>query len=521
MKATRTDSTFFNSNFLTSMKQFLTSPLKFCGALALILSLSFASNTEAQTTPEAADTLSQTLNLEQAIQIALANNTQMKRALLSIRDADQQVRTAWSQVMPEVAASANYTRNLEVPVNFIPAVIFNPDADPNELTPVAFGTDNNWQGGFSVSQTIFSGQAFVGISSSEIYKTAQSENLRATSQGIVTQTRLAYHQVLIAKEQVSLIEAQIARLEETLGDVEARFEEGFVDEYAVLQIEVQIGNLQPQLTNAQFSVNTAKRELLDVMGLPLQLSIDVEGSLDTYDIFAETSEAPENEILKQIDKSVPVRLEQDSLLAEQAFELRGDLRILDVQQQLQDRQLKAQYSQYLPTLSANYNLQWTASQPGQPVFFGTEESRARSQTVMLNLQIPIFQGFSRDAAIQQVKIQQKDLEVQENQTRRTAFKEILSAQQSIEEVYETIDAQQQVLEQAREGYERAEIRFQNGVGTQQELTDAELQLRQAETTYAQTVFNYLNAKAQYDQAIGLVPFIGTDVQDIRNNIELN
>lgn len=492
-------------------------PLKFCGILALIIGFGFNSPATAQVE----DTHSQTLNLEQSIQIALANNNQMKRALLSIRDADQQIRTAWSQVMPDVAASANYTRNLEVPVNFIPAVIFNPDADPNELVPVAFGTDNNWSGGLSVSQTIFSGQAFVGISSSELYKTAQSENLRTTSQGIVTQTRLAYHQVLIAKEQMKLIRTQIDRIQETLHDTQIRFEEGFVDEYAVLQLEVQLGNLQPQLTNAQFAVNSAKRELLDLMGLPLQLSIDVEGNLSTFNMFTTTSESPENEVLKKIDKTLPVQLEKDSLLTQQAFDLRGDLRILGVQQQLQDRQLKAQRSQFLPSLSANYNLQWTASQPGKPNFFGTEDQRARSQTVMLSLQVPIFQGFSRDASIQQTKIQLKDLEIQENQTRRTAQKEILSAQQAIEEAFETIEAQQKVLEQARQGYDRAEARYQNGVGTQQELTDADLQLRQAETSYAQTVFNYLNAKAQYDQALGLVPFVGKNVQKIQNNIELN
>jgi outer membrane protein TolC len=521
MNVTKTDLKNFNSNLLIYMNTPFSYPLRLCWILTLMIFFAFTSPGKAQTTEQVNDTLSQTLNLEQAIQIALANNTQMKRALLSIRDADQQVRIAWSNVMPEVAASANYTRNLEVPVNFIPAVIFNPDADPNELTPVAFGTDNNWQGGLSVSQTIFSGQAFVGISSSEIYKAAQSENLRATSQGIVTQTRLTYHQVLIAREQVKLIEAQIDRLQETLNDTRIRFEEGFVDEYAVLQLEVQLGNVQPQLTNAQFSVNTAKRELLDVMGLPLQLSIDVEGNLGTFNIYTATSESPENDVLKKIDKSLPVHLEKDSLLTKQALDLRGDMRVLDIQQQLQDRQLKAQRSQYLPSLSANYNLQWTASQPGSPQFFGTEDQRARSQTVMLNLQIPIFQGFNRDASIQQSKIQLKDLELQENQMRRTVQKEILSSQQSIEESFETIEAQQKVLEQAQLGYERAETRYQSGVGTQQELTDADLQLRQAEASYAQTVFNYLNAKAQYDQALGLVPFVGNDVHEIQNNIELN
>lgn len=503
------------------MNHLFSFPLKFCGILVLIIGFGFTMPAAAQTTAQEEDTLSQTLNLEQAIQIALANNTEMKRALLSIRDADQQIRSAWSSVMPDVAASANYTRNLEVPVNFIPAVIFNPDADPNELVPVAFGTDNNWQGGLSVSQTLFNGQAFVGISSSEVYKAAQTEGMRATAQGIVTQTRLAYHQVLVAQEQVKLIEAQIDRIDETLKDTRIRFEEGFVDEYAVLQLEVQKGNLRPQLTSAQFSIDAARRELLDVLGLPLQLPLDVEGNLATFNIFSGAVESSENESIQTIDKSVPIQLEQDSLLADQAFDLRGDLRVLDVQQQLQNRQLKAQKSQYLPSLSANYNLQWTASQPGNPVFFGSEDQRARSQTVMLSLQVPIFQGFSRDASIQQTKIQLKDLELQEMQTKRTAFKEILSAQQAIEQVFQTIEAQQDVLEQAEEGYERAMARYQNGIGTQQELTDADLQLRQAENSYAQTVFNYLNAKAQYDQAIGRVPFVGQDVKKIQHNIELN
>jgi outer membrane protein TolC len=511
----------FKSNFLIYMNRRFLYPLKLCGILLLIIGFSHPSSAEAQPSEQVEDTLSQTLNLEQAIQIALANNTQMKRSLLSIRDADEQVRIAWSNVMPDIAASANYTRNLEVPVNFIPAVIFNPDAPQDELVPVAFGTDNNWQGGFSVSQTIFSGQAFVGISSSEVYKAAQSENLRATSQGIVTQTRVAYHQVLIAKEQVKLIQAQIDRIRETLKDTRIRFEEGFVDDFAVLQLEVQLGNLQPQLTTAQFAIDTAKRELLDVMGLPLHLPVDVEGNLSNLNIYSSSAESPENRSLKKIDKNVPIQLEKDSLMLNQAFELRGDLRVLDVQQQLQDRQLKAQQSQYLPSLSANYNLQWTASQPGNPQFFGTEDQRARSQTIMLNLQIPIFQGFSRDANIQRTKIQLKDLELQENQTRRTAQKEILSAQQSIEQAFETFESQQKVLEQARRGYERAEARYQNGVGTQQELTDADVQLRQAENSYAQTVFSYLNAKAQYDQALGLVPYVGQDVKDIQNNIELN
>lgn len=502
------------------MNRFLSHPPKYFGMLALFISLSFSSLAYAQPITQMSDTLSRTINLEQAIQISLANNTQMKRSLLSVRDADQQIRNAWSNVMPSVAASANYTRNLEVPVNFIPAVIFDPNAAPGKLIPVAFGTDNNWQGGFSVSQTLFSGQAFVGISSSELYKAAQAESMRATAQGIVTKTRITYYQALVAKEQLRLIQTQIDRVKLNLKDTRALLEQGFTDEYAVLQLEVQLSNLKPQLTKIKFGIQNALQELLDVMGLPVQLSIGIKGDLSKLDIQNETNVSAENKELQLIDGLTPLVLEEDSIALKKAKDLRGDLRILDIQRQLFGKKLKAEKSAYLPNIVASYNLNWMASQPGTPVFFGTEENRARSQTLTLGVQLPIFQGFRRDVAVQQAKIQVKDTELQLDQAKQTANKEIFTAKQGVREALQTSDALKMALKQSKLGYERAKIRYQNGLGSQQEVTDADLQLRQAEINYAQMVSGYLSAKAQYDQAIGQVPFVEQDIQDIKENIEL-
>lgn len=498
---------------------------KAAGIAALILCLGLVSGRGmAQDYPTGSeaveDTLSKTLDLRQAIQIALANNTQMKRALLSVRNADQDVRSAWSNVMPDVAVSANYTRNLEVPVNFIPEVVFDPEGDPETLVPVAFGTDNNWSGGLSVTQTLFNGQAFVGISTSELFKAAQSENLRATSQGIVTQTRVTYYQALVAKEDLRLIESRIERLKENLEDTRRRYEQGFVDEYAVTQLEVQLSNLRPQRTNAEYAVENANQELLDVMGLPVQLSIDIKGDLSSFDVRSETAEAVVNRELKNIDRITPLRLQQDSAMTERAMELRGDIRMLEVQKQLRGKELDARRALYLPNITASYNLQWSAAQPGTPVFFGNEDQRSRSQTIMVGVQIPIFQGFSRDAAVQQARIQIRDTELQLYQARQTANKEILSAIQGLREALQTSESLTSALEQAERGYERALIRYQNGIGSQQEVTDAELQLREAESNYAQMVSGYLTAKAQYDQAIGQVPFVGETVEDIKEQIEL-
>lgn len=440
------------------------------------------------------------ISIKQAISLALANNSQIKRALLSVDDADEQVKVAWSNVLPDVSSSINYTRYFEIPVSYI-------KTGPDEYEEFVFGSDNNWQGGFSVSQTLFRGEAFIGIATSELYKTAQQENLRATSQQIITQTRIAYYRVLIAKQRVSLQEKAIERIEKNLAENRKRYEAGLVDQYDVLQLEVQLANERPKLTEAQYAVDQAYRNLLETMGLPVQLEIKAVGDLSEFNIRSEQALAGVNQELKEIDTMTPLQLESEQSLFNQLDNWRGDLRILDVRTDLKDREIQAIKSRFLPTLNATYDLLWSAVRSGTPRFFGDPQRRPRSQALGISLELPLFTGLQRISNVSRAKIERKDLVEQKEQTERAAKSEIISAQETIEKTYQTLEARQLAIKQARRGYEIARTRLENGVGSQLDVTNAELQVQQAELNYATMVFEYLSAKAQYDQAIGQVPMI--------------
>jgi len=88
-----------------------------------------------------------------------------------------------------------------------------------------------------------------------------------------------------------------------------------------------------------------------------------------------------------------------------------------------------------------------------------------------------------------------------------ARNEVITASEDIAQIIELLPSVQEGIELARTGYERALSRFNTGIGTQLDVTEAELQLRQAQLNYAQLVFDYLNSKARYDQSIGQVPFV--------------
>lgn len=494
-------------------KNLPTALIRLCKAagLAIIGSFFIASSAlsqEADTTSVSAALGDQrNLQLTEAIQVALANNSQVKRSLLSLENANEQVRLAWSEVLPDITGSATYTRNLEIPVNFVPAQFFDPNAPAGELVPLQFGTDNNWQGGLSVEQTIFRGEAFVGISSSKVFKAVQAENMRATTQQIVTQTRLAYYNVLVAEEQLRLQEATVDRLKKNLAENKARFKSGLVDEYAVLQVEVQLRNQEPQLTQARYGVAQAYRKLKVVMGIPLDLEFSVRGNLNSYDVTAQHAMDEINQNLKKVDNMTPYQYEKKKNVMDIATDRRGDIRVLEKQNALKNREIRAIKSRFLPTLTASYNLNWSAAQAGSPVFFGTNETRARSQTLGLTLSLPIFQGFERSVNLNIAQIEKKDLEEQRRSAARSAKDEIQSARESLNQAIETAPARRQALELAQKGYDRAKARLENGLGSQLDVTNAELQLREAEANYAQMVYNYLSAKAQYDQAIGMVPFV--------------
>lgn len=447
------------------------------------------------------------VNLEEAIQVALANSPVINRALLAVEDADQMVRLAYAGVYPEILSSASYTRNIEIPVQYIPARLFDPSAPEGALAPIQFGTDNNWQGGFTVNQNIFKGDVLIGLSTSTIFKTVQQENLRATSQQVITQTRIAYYNVLVASEQLRLQEVQVERLEQNLKENKARAEAGLVDDYAVLQLEVQLSNQQPQLIEARYGVDEAYRNLKIAMGLPLNLDFEITGDLNAFDITSADAEAEENAVLKRVDRMNPYDFRMDDTDSLALGTNRGDLRILDAQLDLKGQEIKAIKSRFLPEITAQYNRQWTAAEPGSPDFF---ENNNRFQTLSLNVNLPIFQGFSRLANVQRAEIERKDIREQVRLAELQAQNEIASAEELLNKAFETAEARRKALEQAREGYDRAQLRYENGLGSQLEVTEARLQVRQAEVNYAGMVFEYLTAKAQYDLATGRVPYVDQD-----------
>ncbi len=446
-----------------------------------------------------------TLDLSKAIEMALANAPDMRRALLSVKDADQLENLAWAEVLPTISSDLGYTRNMEIPVNFVPGEFFG--GEPGTLVPIAFGTDNSWDGGFTVRQTLFRGQAFIGISTSTVFRIAQLENFRATSQQVVTQIRQAYYAVLLSKQQLDLQRASLERLKANLDDNVARSKSGIIDEYEVLRLQVQVKNEEPKVLQVENQLSEALRSVKIIIGLPLDTPLDLLGDLSSYDILTTESSSEANTSILEISNRTPFSPLLRSSEIVDLDKFRGDLRVLDYQIQLKKKEIAAEKSVYLPNISATYNLRWSAAQSGRPIFFGESDTRARFQTLGLSASMPLFDGMRRNVNVQRAVIARKDLEVQYEFLDQRAKNELITTTEDILQIFEILPSTKEGVDLARKGYERALSRFNNGIGSQLDVTEAELQLRQAELNLATLVYQYLSSKASYDQALGRVPFV--------------
>jgi outer membrane protein len=478
------------------MKRSATAP-RWCAPLLMVLGLLASAGT-----PADAQQGGRGVTLEEAIRMALTSNRELETARLQLAAAEGQVREAWSAVYPTINASASYTRNIEVPGQFLPARIFDPNAGENDLVLVRFGNDNNWYGQLRLEQPIFRAGVFLGLSAAGRYQNLQVEMVRGQEQSIVTRTKQRYFDVLLAEEAVRLNEESVRRVEQALEETRAMHRAGLVGDYDVLRLEVELANLVPALQRARNSAEAARRALAIDLGLDGE-QLEVAGSLGSVDVSAGSADPLLNSFGVEVGPNTNV-----SALIDRALANRSDVRQVRLTEELRRTELRAEQAEYLPQISffATYGYSSQADGRIDPFGWGAGSSITTPQAG-IQVTIPLFNGFARPARIDQRRSAVRQTQAQARLVAAQVENEVLTLYDQVEEARARIIAQQEAVARATRGYEIASAQFREGLGTRLELTDAEVALRETEFNLAQAVHDYLTARARLDQAVGIVPHV--------------
>src|SRR5690606_25993596 len=229
------------------------------------------------------------LNLREAVKYALANNEEIKKAILDEKSAEYQIKQTIGSGLPQINANGQLNAFPALATQLLPGELAG---QPGTMIPVQFGTKYSATGGIELQQLIFSKSFFVGLEAANTSRDLYRLRTQMTEEEVIYNVGAAYLQLLQTKEQFHTIDANYKRLQQLEDILNLQYENDIVTKVQVNRVIVNKTNLENQretlLSNYELQLNNLKY----FMNMP----IDQQFSIEDTDAFLETSVSAEENI---------------------------------------------------------------------------------------------------------------------------------------------------------------------------------------------------------------------------------
>jgi outer membrane protein TolC len=453
---------------------------------ALVLGTAQA-NAQQPGTTQAAATI--TLSLDDALRLVQTASQTIEVARAGVVRATGGRLQARSQYLPQLNATAGYTKTLKSQFSSFggggaspaPDTTTTPDSAAAgggggfDLSKTSFGATNQYAFGLNFSQNVFAGgritaqnrAAEAQLRSATIEVDAQ----RAQAWLDVTQ---AYYDAVLADQLVAIADSSLAETEALLSQAKVAKQVGNASEYELLRAQVTRDNQMPVLIQARANRQTAYLRLKQLLNLPLDnalaLTTGIEGSSEP---------------------SLPTAIAANAV--DTSSSSRAPVRELDEAIKVQEAQVKIAKSERIPSfaITSNYQRLYFPSNP-----FPNLANGVNNWTVGISTNFPIFDGgrIHGDRLIAESGLQQ--VRAQREQTRQFAALDARVALTALQEAEATWASSQGTAEQAQKAYAIDQVRYREGISTQTDLSQSRLLLEQAKANRAQAARNLAVARVK-------------------------
>ena len=470
----------------------------------LALSLVPVKHTNAQQSTSA------TFTLEQCIEYALQNSINAQNATLDQRIAAAKVKETIGLGLPQISADASLIHNPKLQRFFTTYTpgggFFDFSGVPGIQPGDVLGAKNFFQlqsagsASATLNQLIFNGSYIVGLQASRTFKELSAKTAIQTREQIVQQVTKAYYAVLINNERTDLFTNNIARVDSLLRNTKALNQNGFAEGIDVDRIQVTLNNLKTE-RDKFLKLNDLGLELLKFqMNYPMDQPITILGSIQVV----------------QVDTNL------ENYKQGWDYKQRPDYQVLEVNKKLQELNIRNQYAGAMPSINAFATLGYSTQSPNVSGLFKTNsgindeggvgpDKWYNFSQIGLSLNYPLFTGLQRHYKIQQEKLTLIKVENGFRSLKNGIDLEIKQSSIQFENALNTLTSQKENMELAAKVARVTRIKYEQGVGSNLEVVDAENSLRQAQTNYYSALFDAMIAKVDLDKAYGkLLPQIKND-----------
>ena len=404
------------------------------------------------------------LTLEQALEIALSENPTVKIADETIEAKKYAKKGTYAALWPDISASGSFQRYIEKPSFHIMG------------QTVKMGTTNTVSGGVSAALPLVNAQLWKSLKLSVMDVELAVEQARSSRIDMIEQVTKAFYQVLLAKDSYEVYKRVYNNAVENHKIVEKKYAVGAVSEYDFIRSKVSVSNAEPNVFEAENSIIVALWQMKALLGLDLEKQIDCAGSLADY------------------ESAMSARIDTPTTLANNST-----MRQFDIQERMLNQSLKMQRAANLPSLNASINYMLNAMDETMAI---TKYKWMGSSTALVSLNVPIFSGGKRRAAINQARINLTTLQLQRENTERQLHTAIMQYESSMQTSLKQYHASSENISQAKRGYDIAVKRYEVGGGTLVDVDNSQLAYTQAELSRSTAIFNYLINQASLEKIKG-------------------
>ena len=408
-----------------------------------------------------------------AVEYARKNNAQVKNALIDVLEQEETNKQVTASAYPQISASLTGTGYVQLPTTLLPGEFFGQPAGTH--IPVKFGTKFNEGAGVTLQQLLFDGQVFIGLQARAATMQWARKSAEVTETNIIANVYKIYYQLAASKTQISILDANISRVEKLMNDTRKLFENGFAEKLDVSKLEVQLSNLRTQKQKAQNTIDNGFLGLKVLMGMPIQDTLVLTETINESDI--------RNGVLDASNYN---------------YADRKEYQYAELGKTLNEYNVRRYKLAKLPTVSLNaaYN---TSRQDNQ---FGFGAPWFKTSYVGMSINIPIFGGGIRDSRIEAAR-----LDLQKAQNNIDALKlsidnDVRQAINNYSSALATLDDQRKNMTLAETVYNQTQLKFQNGIGSQTEISTAQSDLLVAQNNYILALYDAINAKIDFLKATG-------------------
>ena len=430
-------------------------------ALLLVSSLPAVAFAQAPV-PPAERAVGRVLTIDECIAIALEAQPSIQATLYDYAAARARVREAFAPLLPQLSGSASATRSSST----VPST--STTTGRTVTVAVSRQPADTFLAQVQLSQLLFDfGKTLAATQVARKLAEVSAEGVELQRQLIALTVKEAYANILLAQRLIRVQEQALERAELNLSSAKGFFDVGTQPQSTVVRAEVDVANAKVDLINARNALRTARVALNTALAIDAGTQTEIRDNLE-YE---------------------PTTIDRAALRAE-ALRQSPEYRQARLQSSAAEARVQVASRNFLPNVS------------GTGAYGGSQLELNPNWSLGLVFSWNIFDGGNLIAAYEEAKANLGAASARVRVAELTLIQNLEQAQIAVEAAQERIQAARVLIASAQENFRLAQGRFDVGVGTILELTDAQLALTQASNTEAQALADYRIALAQLDRAAG-------------------